>query len=88
MMVTMLERASLRLFTASEMMAMELDMKPTTALKPTKIRLARMLIMLVLMTVDSRFLFMITISSIPQNNLRGGGGYFYNLNQVLRSVEP
>ena len=61
MMVTMLERASLKLFTASEIMAMELDMKPTTALKPTKIRLARMLMMLVLMTVDSRFLFMILV---------------------------
>lgn len=58
MIVTILERASLRLFTASEMMAMELDMKPTTALKPTKIRLARMLMILVLMTIDSRFLFM------------------------------
>lgn len=67
MIVTMLERASLRLFTASEMMAMELDMKPTTALKPTKIRLARMLMMLVLMTVDSRFLFMMLVVYISCN---------------------
>ena len=56
-MVTMLEGVSLRLFTASEMMAMELDIKPTVALKPTKMRLARILMMLVLITVDSRFLF-------------------------------
>lgn len=57
MMVMMLERASLRLLTASVMMAMELDMKPTAALKPTRRRLARMLRMLVLMTVDSRLDF-------------------------------
>ena len=59
MMVMMLERASLRLLTASVMMAMELDMKPTAALKPTRTRFARMLRMLVLMTVDSRLDFIL-----------------------------
>lgn len=57
MMVMILERASLKLLIASAMMAMELDMKPIAALKPTRTRLARMLRMLVLMTVDSRLDF-------------------------------
>lgn len=55
----MLERASLKLLTASVMMAMELDMNPTVALKPTRTRLAKMLRMLVLMTVDSRLDFIL-----------------------------
>lgn len=59
MMVMMLERASLRLLTASVMMAMELDMNPTVALKPTRTRFARMLRMLVLMTMDSRLDFIL-----------------------------
>ena len=60
-MVTMLDRASLRLLMASEMIAMEFDIKPTVALKPTKMRLARILMILVLITVDSRLVFMIVI---------------------------
>ena len=59
MIVMMLERASLKLLTASVMMAMELDMKPTAALKPTRTRFARMLRMLVLMTMDSRLDFIL-----------------------------
>ena len=55
--VMMLDRASLKLLTASVMMAMEFDMKPTAALKPTRTRFARMLRMLVLITVDSRLDF-------------------------------
>ena len=56
--VTTLERASLKLLTASVMIAIELDMKPTVALKPTRTRFARMLMMLVLTTVCSRRFFM------------------------------
>lgn len=59
MMVMILERASLRLLTASVMMAMELDMKPITALNPTRTRLARMLMILVFTTVDSRLDFIL-----------------------------
>lgn len=53
-MVIILERASLKLLTASEMMAMELAIKPTKALKPTKTRLEIILMRLVFMTMDSR----------------------------------
>ena len=64
MMLMMLERASLKLLIVSEIMAMEFAMKPTKALKPTKTRLARILITLVFMTVNSRlFDFAITIIS-------------------------
>ena len=59
MMVMILERTSLRLLTASVMMAMELDMKPITALNPTRTRLARMLMILVFTTVDSRLDFIL-----------------------------
>ncbi len=57
--VMILDKASLKLLTASVMMAMELDMNPTVALKPTRTRFARMLRMLVLMTVDSRLDFIL-----------------------------
>ena len=57
MMVIMLDKASLKLLTASVMMAIELDMKPTVALKPTRTRFAKMLRMLVFITVDSRLDF-------------------------------
>lgn len=56
-MVIILESASLKLLTASVMMAMELDIKPTAALKATSTRLAKILMMLVLTTVDSRLVF-------------------------------
>lgn len=57
MIVIMLDKASLKLLTASVMMAIELDMKPTVALKPTRTRFAKMLRMLVFITVDSRLDF-------------------------------
>ena len=63
MMVMMLDKASLRLLTASVMIAMEFDIKPTRALKATSIRFAMILMILVLMTVCSRFLLICIIVS-------------------------
>ena len=54
-----LDKASLKLLTASVIIAIELDMKPTVVLKPTRTRFARMLRMLVLMTMDSRLDFIL-----------------------------
>ena len=53
----MLDNASLVLFIASEMMAIEFESKPTNALNPAKTMFAIILITLVLIIVFSRLSF-------------------------------
>ena len=62
----MLDKASLRLFTASRIMEIEFAMKPTNALNPARITFAAILIMLVLITIDSRFLSMNVLYHSPE----------------------